>query len=78
MLNKEHMLSYAELIDAYRLIPRLLLIGYAYMLYSTTVWFMSLQEPLGSQSAVIATVWGAAAGITGFYNMTGRKWDKKQ
>ena len=70
-------LSYAEVIDAYRVIPRLLLIGYAYMLYSTTTWFMSLQDPLGTQSAFIATVWGTAAAITGFYNATGRKWDKR-
>lgn len=71
---KDKALSIAELIDAYRLVPRLMLLGYGYMIYTTSTWFMSLDTPLGTQSTFIGIVWGAAAAITGFYNATGRKW----
>jgi len=74
---KYQALNIAEIVDAFRIIPRIILIGYVYMLYSSTVWFMNLPDPSGSQSAFVATLWGAAAAITGFYNMTGRAWTDK-
>lgn len=70
----QRILNWAEVVDAYRLVPRLLLVGYGWMLARVSLWFMALVEPSGPQAAFVATVWGAAVGITGFYVSTGRKW----
>lgn len=69
-------LKYAEIVDAYRVVPRILLVGYGVMLYHTTMWFMALDAPSAPQSTFIGVVWGAAAAITAFYNKTGRDWTK--
>ena len=67
-------LRIAELIDAFRVVPRLWLIGYGWMLVHVTDWFMVLTEPNTQQAALVSTVWGAGAMITAFYVQTGRKW----
>ena len=39
-------LAVAEWVDAWRLVPRLLVGGYAYMVYKVVAWFMSLKPEL--------------------------------
>lgn len=73
-VQKERMLDWAEIIDAYRVIPRILVGGYGLLIFYISVWFMGLPSPNAPQSAFVSTVWGAAIGITGFYVSTGRKW----
>lgn len=73
---KEEALKIAELIDAYRMIPRLLILLYGWICWEVTQWFMALPGPTGSQAALVSTVWGAAAAWFGAYAATGRKWDK--
>lgn len=36
-------LALAEMIDSWRVVPRLLLAGYAYLLYKTISWYMALE-----------------------------------
>jgi len=36
-------LALAELVDSWRIIPRILLAGYSYLLYKTIVWYMALE-----------------------------------
>ena len=67
-------LERAEMLDAYRVVPRLWLMGYGWMLWRVNDWFMSLADPSTQQAAMISTVWGAGAMITAFYVQTGRKW----
>jgi hypothetical protein len=67
-------LRVAEILDAYRVIPRLWLIGYGALLWHVTDWFMRLPEPSGAQAALVSTVWGASAVISGWYFQTGRQW----
>lgn len=67
-------LQIAEALDAYRVVPRVWLLGYGLMLYRVTEWFMGLPDPSGPQAALVSTVWGAGAVITGFYVNTGRRW----
>lgn len=43
--RKGHM-AVAEWVDAWRLIPRLLVGGYAYMTWKVVVWYMNLQPTL--------------------------------
>lgn len=67
-------MRWAELADAWRVVPRILVFGYGVMLYHVALWFMALPDPTGSQSAFASTVFGAAAAVFGLYTGTGRKW----
>jgi hypothetical protein len=69
-------LEWAEVIDAYRVVPRLLLLGYGYLVWHVTTWFMSLPEPTTQQAALVTAVVGITAPIAGFYQQSGRKWDR--
>tara|TARA_R110002049_G_scaffold281333_1_gene460882 strand:+ start:42271 stop:42507 length:237 start_codon:yes stop_codon:yes gene_type:complete len=71
---KEWMLAGAEVVDAWRAVPRALMAGYAFLVYDLTVWYQLLDDPSSSQQWVLSTVWGAAALITKFYLESGRKW----
>lgn len=74
--TREAMLHIAEALDAFRVIPRLMMLGYGIMVFQISAWFMGLDDPSGAQSAFVSTVWGAAAVISGWYASTGRRWDK--
>lgn len=67
-------LKLAEIIDAFRLIPRLLMLIYGGCCWWVTDWFMCLADPTAPQAALVATIWGAAAAWFGFYTKTGRTW----
>ena len=56
-----------------RVIPRLMVTGYGFMLFHITTWFMFLPEPTTQQAALITTVYGASAAIFGLYTNTGNK-----
>jgi len=73
-MNKQRWLAIAEIADAWRIVPRLLLLGYGYMLYEAGNWFMALEAPSGAQSAYVSIRWGAAAAVSGLYFNTGRRW----
>lgn len=64
----------AEIIDAYRIVPRLLVLLYGAVCWTVTDWFMALPAPTGPQAALVSTIWGAAAAWFGLYASTGRKW----
>ena len=71
-------LKWAEIIDAYRVWPRALIILYGWMVFEVTVWFMSLPDPNTAQAMLISTVWGASAAWFGVYVHSGRKWSAMQ
>lgn len=71
---KQLLLDLAEIIDAYRLFPRLFMLSYIVMLSDVTAWFTRLETPSSTQQLFINVMWGAATVITGFYVATGRKW----
>jgi hypothetical protein len=71
---KQTALDAAEVVDAWRLIPRGIVAGYGFMLYQTGAWFMSLEIPSGAQSAYVSILWGAFAAVSGLYFNSGRKW----
>lgn len=74
---KEKALELAEVVDAYRLMPRILAALYALMVWDVTTWFKALEEPNTAQALLLTTVWGASAAWFGFYASTGRKWGQK-
>lgn len=71
-------LRHAEVLDAFRVVPRILICGYGWMLWRISEWAMSLPDLSGGQSAFVATVWGASAGVFGLYVNTGRHWEKER
>ena len=54
-------------IDAWRIIPRLFLGIYMYLLYYSTFWFMDLEAPTLEQSGLISILVGAGAAWFGLY-----------
>lgn len=71
-------LDYAEILDAYRIVPRLLLLGFAYLLWYVVSWYTTLTDPTTQQTAFVSAVVGITAPITAFYFQTGRKWGKPE
>lgn len=67
-------IKYAEVLDAYRIVPRVLLLGFGYLVWSVVEWFMGLENPTTQQAAFVSAVVGITAPITAFYFQTGRKW----
>lgn len=62
----------AHMIDRWRIFPRLFIGIYLYLLYASTMWFMSLPEPNTQQSALISTVVGVGAAWFGLYVNSGK------
>jgi len=59
--------------DSLRLIPRLLMICYGFIFWTSTQWFMNLPVPTNAQAALISTIVGAGAAWFGLYVGSGRK-----
>lgn len=73
-MNKEEHLTLAEIIDAYRVLPRAIMGGYGLLLWMVSFWYMDLADPTTQQTTFVSILFGACAGITGWYFSTGRKW----
>lgn len=56
-----------EKLDAWRIVPRALILSYMVMFIRTCEWFMSLPQPNNAQSAFLATMIGAGAAWFGLY-----------
>lgn len=67
-------LAWAESIDAFRVVPRLILLAYAFLVYSVIEWFFTLQDPTGGQVTFVTIITGMAAVVIGLYQNSGRKW----
>lgn len=65
----------AEQFDAWRVMPRLLVLVYGWVFFDVIQWFMLIEVPNGPQSAFVSTVVGAAAGFFGFYVNSGKRHD---
>ena len=57
----------SELIDSWRVFPRLFICFYFWLTYSTATWFMALATPNAEQSAFVIAVVGAGAAWFGMY-----------
>ncbi len=54
-------------INNYRVVPRLLVGGYSYLLYDVSHWFMSLTAPTSTQATFVSVLVGASAAVFGLY-----------
>jgi hypothetical protein len=43
------------------------MVAYIYAFYSSTTWFMALDDPTNAQAAFISTIVGAGAAFFGLY-----------
>ncbi len=77
MDKKKLVLTVAELVDAFRMVPRLILIGYAILVWTVVQWYMGLPDPSTQHAALVTIVVGIIAPIVGLYQSSGRTWGKK-
>ena len=86
-MNKQLLLHWAELVDSFRIFPRLVLCAYAYYVYQVTFFILTWysQQPATArgteESAVVIAVVGAVTGFSPWifriYSENGRNWDDK-
>lgn len=57
----------AQMIDSWRIFPRIFLSVYIFLLYYSTIWFMELPNPTLEQSGLISIIVGAGAAWFGLY-----------
>ena len=62
----------SNMIDAWRIFPRMFLSVYIVLLYKCTIWFMELPAPTFEQSGLISIVVGAGAAWFGLYAGTAK------
>ena len=62
----------SNMIDAWRIFPRLFLTVYIFLLYYATMWFMDLPDPSLEQSGLISVIVGAGAAWFGLYAGTAK------
>ena len=65
-------------INNFRVVPRLLTIGYGLVMVQSWMWFQSLPAPTTQQVTFISTISGMAAVIFSFYVNTGKVQDPEK
>ena len=60
-----------EMLDNWRVIPRLLIFLYAVVFYQTMTWFMGLPDPNNAQAGFVSVIVGAGASWFGLYVNSG-------
>lgn len=62
-----------EQLNAWRIIPRLLMLAMLVMTYRVVEWFMGLQTPTLEQAGLVSVMTGALTGAFGLFLGTGKK-----
>lgn len=60
-------IHFSEMINSWRIFPRMFITVYMVLLYYSTMWFMELQDPSAAQAGLISTMVGAGAAWFGLY-----------
>lgn len=68
----ENAATVADLLNRFRVVPRLLMFFYMSMVYNSTQWFMNLADPTAAQAAFVGTIVGAGAAWFGLYVSSGK------
>ena len=64
----------AEKLDAWRIVPRLLILCYMVVFWRTCSWFMyDLADPTNAQAGFVSVIVGAGAAWFGLYVNGGKK-----
>jgi hypothetical protein len=75
-LCKKTWLDAAELFDAWRAVPRIVLLGYGWLVWDMWQWVKHLPDLTTQQTAFVTVITGLAVPLTGWYMNTGRRWGK--
>lgn len=75
-LSKRTWLDTAELVDAFRIVPRGILAGYGFMVWDMWRWVQTLPDLTTQQASYVGAITGLAVPLTGWYMQGGRKWGK--
>jgi len=59
--------------NRWRVIPRLMILGYGYLFYEVVQWFMLLVAPTNQHVTFVSVFVGAAAAFFGLYVNSGDK-----
>ena len=60
-------------LNAWRVIPRLLMLAMLVMTYRVVEWFMALPDPNPEQAALVSVMTGALTGAFGLFLGSGKK-----
>ena len=60
-------IALANMIDKWRIFPRIFISVYLFLLYESTVWFMALETPTTDQFGLVSVIIGAGAAWFGLY-----------
>lgn len=77
-ITKQTFLDIAEVVDAFRMVPRSVLVAYGILVWIVVSWFMGLPAPTTQQAALVTTVTGLIAAVAGLYQNSGRSWKDKE
>lgn len=66
-------IDFAEIMDAWRVFPRMFLGAYMYLLVRSAEWFMALPDPNTQQAGLVSVLLTAGSAFFGFYVNTGKK-----
>lgn len=67
------LLDLAEVVDSFRVFPRMFITVYIYMFYRTVDWFMAIPDPNTQQAGLISVITGIGAAWFGLYVNSGGK-----
>lgn len=63
--------KFITILNLLKIVPRILVLGYAWLIYNIANWFMKLEAPTTTQAAFIATMVGVSAAIFALYMNSG-------
>jgi hypothetical protein len=69
------LITTAEAIDYFRVVPRMILCGYGYMTYEIVQWFMKLESPTVEQASLLVTIIGIASVVINLYEKSKTIWE---
>jgi len=62
-----------EILDQWRILPRLVMFVMIFMTYRVVEWFMDLPDPNPEQAALVSVMTGALTGAFGLFLGSGKK-----
>jgi hypothetical protein len=65
----------AETLDYFRVVPRLIIVGYGYLVWSAFVWFREVDKLSMEHTIVISSLLGISGLVVGMYVNSGKNWN---
>ena len=72
--DRNTLLEIAEVIDAWRIVPRIILVAYGYLVWYVINWFLVISNPDTGQTALAVSIAGSIPVVIGLYQHSGRSW----